>query len=306
MNMFARLESAGFLVSQWAMTGLRVALIMLVAWILAITAQGAIRGLRVRIASRMNDSGAISRFETLGRVFRYLAVVVISLIAATLVLSEIGISVAPSLGAAGVVGLAVGFGAQSLVKDYFNGCFLLLEDQIRQGDVVKLGDHAGLVEEVTLRYVRLRDYDGHVHYVPNGEIRIVVNLSRGYAQAVVDIGVAYHEDIDRVTQVMCAVAQDLRQDEDFANRILDAFELAGVERWDDSAAVIRGRFRVAPLQQWTVRREYLRRLKYAFAANGIDIPFPQLTVHVGSASVDRAGRIGAAADSSGATAEAAG
>ena len=105
-------------------------------------------------------------------------------------------SVAPILGAAGVVGLAVGFGAQSLVKDYFTGFFLLLENQIRQGDVVKLGDHAGLVEEVTLRYVQLRDYDGNVHFVPNGTISTVVNMSRGHAQAVVDIGVGYSEDLD--------------------------------------------------------------------------------------------------------------
>ena len=109
---------------------------------------------------------------------------------------------APILGAAGVVGLAVGFGAQTLVRDYFTGFFLLLENQIRQGDVVKLGEHAGLVEEVTLRYVQLRDYDGHVHFVPNGQITTVVNMSRGYAQSVVDVGVAYRENVDDVMAVM--------------------------------------------------------------------------------------------------------
>jgi small conductance mechanosensitive channel len=215
----------------------------------------------------------------LGRVFRYLVAVVVSLVALMLVLSEVGISVAPILGAAGVAGLAVGFGAQSLVKDYFTGFFLLLENQIRQGDVVKLGEHAGLVEEVTLRFVRLRDYDGNVHFVPNGQISTVVNMSRGYAQAVVDVGVAYREDLDRVMRVMRAVAHTLRQDADFRPRILDDFELAGVERWDDSAVVLRGRFRVAPLEQWSVRREYLRRLKAAFDAEGIEIPYPQMTLH---------------------------
>ncbi len=128
----------------------------------------------------MDDREAVKRAETLGRVFRYLVAVVVSLMAGMLVLSEIGVSAAPILGAAGVVGLGVGFGAQSLVKDFFTGFFLLLQNQIRQGDVVKLGEHAGCVEEVTLRYVQLRDYDGNVHFVPNGTITTAVNMARGH------------------------------------------------------------------------------------------------------------------------------
>lgn len=263
----------------WAVTALRIVAIVSVSWIGTSLLQGLIRRFRVRIAQRLDDAEAVQRAETLGRVFRYLVAVVMSLVAGVLVLSEIGISVAPILGAAGVVGLAVGFGAQSLVKDYFTGFFLLLENQIRQGDVVKLGEHGGLVEEVTLRFVRLRDYDGHVHFVPNGQIGTVVNLSRGYAQAVIDVGVAYREDLDRVMAVMLQVAQALREDACFRDRVLDNFELAGVERWDESAVVLRGRFRVAPLAQWDVRREYLRRLKAAFDQHGIEIPFPQLALH---------------------------
>lgn len=259
-----------------ATASLRIVGILLVAWVLVVVLQRAIRTLRIRIASRMDDREAVKRAETLGRVCRYL-------VAGMLVLAELGISVAPILGAAGVVGIAVGFGAQSLVKDYFTGFFILIENQIRQGDVVKLGDHAGAVEEVTLRYVQLRDYDGHVHFVPNGMITTVVNMSRGHAQAVVDIGVAYKEDLDRVMRLMRAVADELQGDPAFAPRILAAFELAGVERWADSAVVIRGRFKVAPLEQWTVRREYLRRLKYAFDHHGIEIPFPHLTVFTGDA-----------------------
>lgn len=263
----------------WAVSALRIGAIVAVAWFATSVLQGLIRRFRVRIAQRLDDAEAVKRAETLGRVSRYLVAVVMSLVAGVLVLSELGISVAPILGAAGVVGLAVGFGAQSLVKDYFTGFFLLLENQIRQGDVVKLGEHGGLVEEVTLRFVRLRDYDGHVHFVPNGQIGSVVNLSRGHAQAVVDVGVAYREDLDRVMDVMKQVAETLRADAAFSERILDRFELAGVERWDDSAVVLRGRFRVAPLAQWDVRREYLRRLKAAFDHHGIEIPFPQLSVH---------------------------
>ena len=262
-----------------AASSLRIVAIVVAAWIAIVLAQRSIRLLRVRIATRFDDHEAVQRAETLGRVFRYMASVIISVIATMLVLAEVGVSVAPILGAAGVVGLAVGFGAQSLVKDYFTGFFLLLENQIRQGDVVKLGDHAGLVEEVTLRYVRMRDYDGNVHFVPNGTISTVINMSRGFAQAVVDIGVAYREDLDRVMEVMRRVGAALRTDPEHEKRILDDLEIAGVERWDDSAVVIRARFRVAPLEQWTIKRSYLKRLKKAFDDEGIEIPFPQLKIH---------------------------
>lgn len=261
-------------------SGARILGILIGAGLLISAAQRSIRALRVRIASRMNDREAVKRAETLGRVFRYLSAVVVSLLAGILVLSELGVSVAPILGAAGVVGLAVGFGAQSLVKDFFTGFFLLLENQIRQGDVVKLGEHAGLVEEVTLRYVQLRDYDGHVHFVPNGTITTVVNMARGHAQAVVDIGVSYGTDLDGAMALMHEVAANMRRDPAHAARIQGDLEMAGVERWADSSVILRARMRVAPLEQWTVRREYLRRLKYAFDHAGIEIPFPQVTMHL--------------------------
>ncbi len=262
-----------------AASTLRIGVIVIVAWIVIALAQRAIRSLRMRIASRLDDHEAVQRAETLGRVFRYLAAVVVSLVAGMLVLSELGVSVAPILGAAGVAGLAIGFGAQSLVRDYFTGYFLLVEDQIRQGDVVKLGEHAGLVEQVTLRYVQLRDYDGHVHFVPNGMITSVVNMGRGHAQAVVDVGIAYSADIDAVMALMRDVGSEMRLDPMQGSRILDDLEIAGVERWADSAIVIRARFKVAPLEQWNVRRDLLRRLKQAFDRAGIDIPFPQMTLH---------------------------
>lgn len=251
---------AGF--GGMAATTFRITVILIAAWIVIAVAQRAIRTLRERIARRMDDREAIKRAETLGRVFRYLVAVVVSLVAGMLVLGELGVSAAPILGAAGVVGLAVGFGAQSLVKDYFTGFFLLVEDQLRQGDVVKLGEHAGLVEQVTLRYVQLRDYDGHVHYVPNSLIAGVVNMGRGHAQAVLDV----------------PVADEMRRDPMHAARILDDLEMAGVERWDTAAVVIRARIRVRPLEQWNVRREFLGRLKKAFERAGVEIPFPFVAV----------------------------
>jgi small conductance mechanosensitive channel len=270
-----------------ATTLLRVTLIIVAAWVLIAVLQRAIRTLRERIASRMDDRESTKRAETLGRVFRYLASVVVSLIAVMLVLAELGVSVAPILGAAGVVGLAIGFGAQSLVKDFFTGFFILLENQIRQGDVVKLGEHAGMVEVVTLRYVQLRDYDGNVHYVPNGHISTVVNMTRGFSNAVMDIGVAYRENVDEVMAVMRQVAADLQKDPAFELKILAELEIAGVESLADSAVVIRCRFRTLPLEQWGVKREYLRRVKAAFDEHGIEIPYPHMTVYAGQ---DRQGK----------------
>lgn len=269
-------------------TALRIGVIVIAAWLLARTLQRGIRAFRIRIASRMGDREAANRAETLGRVLRYLVAVVVSLVAGMLVLGELGISVAPILGAAGVVGLAVGFGAQSLVKDYFTGLFLLLENQISTGDIVQLsGDHAGFVEEVTLRYVRLRDYDGRVHYVPNGQITSVINSTREFSFAVLDIGVAYRENVDEVMAVIQEAAREMRADPAFAPHILDELEMAGVDQWGDSAVVIKCRFKVVAMRQWLVRREFLRRLKNAFDARGIEIPFPHLTVYAGQ---DKEGR----------------
>ncbi|MEB0057593.1 MULTISPECIES: mechanosensitive ion channel family protein [unclassified Variovorax] len=264
-----------------ALSGLRIVLIVVVAWIAISVLQRAVRVIRLRVEGRLDGTDSARRAETLGRVVRYLIAMVISAVAVMLVLAEVGVSLAPILGAAGVVGLAIGFGAQSLVKDYFTGFFILFEDQIRTGDVVSIAGIGGSVEDITLRHVRLRDYDGNVHFVPNGLITSVTNMSRSFAQAVMDVGVSYREDVDQVMALMAEVGRQLRADPDHAVKILGDLEIAGVERLDDSAVVLRCRFKVAPLQQWTVRREYLRRMKAAFDAQGIEIPFPHVTVYAG-------------------------
>jgi moderate conductance mechanosensitive channel len=229
---------------------------------------------------RVTGADEAARIDTLARVFRNAAAIVIVLVAGMLILGELGISVAPILATAGVAGIAIGFGAQSLIKDYFNGFFLLLDDQVRQGDVVEIAGKSGLVEEVTLRYVRLRDLEGHVHYVPNGEIKLVTNRTRGYATPVVDVPIAYAQDAEQVMQVMRETAAALRADPQWSARIVEDLELIGMERWADSSVVLRARFKVIPpIQQWNVKREYLRRLKKAFDERGIEIPFPQLTIH---------------------------
>ncbi|MBZ0127281.1 MAG: mechanosensitive ion channel family protein [Rhodocyclaceae bacterium] len=257
-------------------TPARVLLILLLAGIALRLVPRAISRVRRAVEARQESAEDGRRVQTLSRVIRYVVTVAVTVVAGILILGEFGVSVAPILGAAGVVGIALGFGAQSLVKDYFTGFFLLLENQIRVGDVVEAGGKSGVVEELTLRYLRLRDYSGNVHYVPNGNISVVTNMSLGFAQAVIDAGVAYGEDIDRVVAVMRQVGEELRRDDAFSAKILDALEVAGVDRWADSAVVIRCRFKVMPLEQWNVRREYLRRLKMAFDREGIEIPFPHV------------------------------
>ena len=226
----------------WLGTHLTVPLILLSGWYFG----RIVEKIDFRKFMERRDPGQQSRIQTLGRVFRYTAAVVIWLVGGMLVLGELGISVAPLLATAGVAGVAIGFGAQSLIKDYFNGFFLLLEDQLRQGDVVDLGGPSGAVEEVTLRYVRLRNFDGHVIFVPNGEIKIVKNMTRDFAQAVIEVGVAYREEMDEALDVMRQVGQEMRADPVFGPKIADDAEIIGVEKWGDSAVTIRCRLKVIP------------------------------------------------------------
>ena len=264
-------------------SSLNLLIILALTWAALIIVNRGVRRFRAYMEARTLDGEEAKRVGTLCRAFRYAGSVVIFVVAAMLVMGELGISIAPVLATAGVAGIAIGFGAQSLVKDYFAGLFLLLEDQIRQGDVVQIAGIGGQVEDVTLRYVRLRDFEGHVHFVPNGEIKIVTNRTRDYAQALIEVGVAYRENTDEALEVMREVGRGMRADPDWRARILDDVEFVGVERWADSAVILRCRLKVVGIQQWNVRREFLRRLKKAYDARGIEIPFPHLTVYPGEA-----------------------
>ncbi|MHB1233484.1 MAG: mechanosensitive ion channel family protein [Burkholderiales bacterium] len=259
-----------------------ILLILFLSSFLLRFAQKIIMVLESHMRGKADNPESLKRMDTLSRVFRYIASVSIFAIAVMLILGAIGISIAPILATAGVVGIAVGFGAQSLIKDYFNGFFILLENQVRQGDVVEAGGKAGLVEEVTLRYIRLRDYDGNVHFIPNGTITTVTNMSREFAYAVINVSIAYREDVDDVFKLMRQVGEELRRSDSIGPKILGDLELAGVDKWADSAIIILCRFKVVPLEQWTVRREFLRRLKQIFDQHDIEIPFPHLTVYAGS------------------------
>src|SRR5260221_12970057 len=241
--------------SGFAMASMRITVIVILAIAARFLCTRLIRGFRDRYTARAHEPEHARRAETLVRVFRHLTSVIIALVAGMLVLSELGVSLAPILGAAGMVGLPVGFGAQSLVRDYFTGFFLLLENQLAKGDVVQVADKSGTVEDVTLRYLQLRDYEGNVHFIPNGLITTVTNMSRGYAYAVIDVGIAYREDVDKDLKAMTTTAAALRRDTAFAAVILEEFEVAGVERLGDSGVYLRGPINVEPLQQWDVRGE---------------------------------------------------
>jgi small conductance mechanosensitive channel len=264
---------------------LRITAILAVAWLLHLVAGRLVRRVRMLAAARASGPENAKWIETVGRAVRYALSVVTLLVAGMLVLNELGVSIAPILGAAGVVGLAIGFGAQSLIKDYFTGFFLLVENQIRVGDVVEIAGKSGLVEEVSLRKVMLRDYDGSVHYVSNGLITTVTNRSTAFSFALIDVGIAYRSNIDQAIDVMRRVAGELRADAAFADRIIQDIEIAGVENLAESAIILRSRIRTQPLAQWDVRRAFLKRIKEAFEAEGIEIPFPNRTLHLSPASL---------------------
>lgn len=256
----------------------RVLLILLLAWLLLHASRRLLVLSSEFLNGRAKTAEESRRIDTLARVFRYLANVIISLMAGMLVLSEFGISIAPILGAAGLVGIAVGFGAQSLVKDYFTGFFLLLENQVRKGDAVEICGKQGKVEDITLRYVRLRDGEGSVHYIPNGQITLVTNKSCDYAFAVIEIGVGYAEDLDRVFAVLQQVGSQMQADPAIQSALLEPLEIQGVQAFTDSAVMVRCRIKTVALEQWRVRRAFLKQVKQAFDQHGIEIPFPSLTL----------------------------
>jgi small-conductance mechanosensitive channel len=243
-----------------------------VAWLLQAIAGRLIRAFRNVMERRTSAPDELRRINTVGTAFRYFATVVVVLIAGMLVLGELGISVAPILATAGVAGVAIGFGAQSLIRDYFTGFFLLLEDQIREGDVVEVAGKAGEVEEVTLRYVRLRDGDGYVHFVPNGEIKVVVNRTRMFAYATIDAGITDNQDVQPAFDAIREVGRSLRDDPKFGPMVLEDVELFGIERWELWGLSVRCRVKVLPNAKDGVRREFLKRLVEAFREKGVKTP----------------------------------
>ena len=238
--------------------------------IVKIMAHGGIRGSKDEREDRAN---------TLVGVFHNAVSVTIWIGGLLMILQESGIPIAPLLGGAAVFGLAVAFGAQNLIRDYFYGFVILLENQYKINDVVRIGDNSGQVERITLRMTVLRDLEGCVHFIPNGQITSVVNMTHGWSRALFDVGVAYKENTDKVVQVIEELGRELRKDPKFKLMILEDLEMLGVDALGDSAVVIKFFIKTRTLKQWNVKREMLRRIKLRFDELGIEIPFPHRTVY---------------------------
>jgi small-conductance mechanosensitive channel len=230
---------------------------------------------------RKGDIEFQKRADTLGSVVRYILNLTIISVALVMILGELRINIAPVLATAGIVGLAVGFGAQTLVQDVISGFFILLDDQIRVGDVVEIAGKSGLVEKVDLRMTILRDLSGNVHYVRHGKIDVVTNMTKDYSNFVFDIPVAYRENVDEVTAVIREVDEELRKDPGFKDEIIAPIEVMGLDRFAESAIIIRARTTTRPIKQWGVAREFNRRLKKAFDEKNIEFPSREVTLYMG-------------------------
>lgn len=269
-------------VGNWVLTsGVTIVFISVLAVIALKGARIVSRRMVVMVSANKTDPEVLKRSETLGSVIRYVLTVVILVVAAMMVLKEFGIDIGPVIAAAGVVGLAVGFGAQNLVQDVISGFFILLEDQIRVGDVVDVAGKTGVVEKVNLRMTILRDLQGSVHFIRNGHIDVVTNMTKEYSFYLFEIGVAYREDIDEVIEVVREIDEELRNDPEYRDDILEPLEVLGLDKFGDSAIVIKARTKTMPIKQWRVGREFNRRMKKKFDEKNIEIPFPHVTLYIG-------------------------
>lgn len=270
-------------------TGLRVLLTLFIAWIgmkLLLKFLGRLERRLLRKSKEADEPASESekRIETIVRLLRQGLMLLLWLTAALIVLKEVGVEIAPIIASAGIVGLAVGFGAQNLVRDIISGFFIILENQVRVGDVAIINGTGGLVERINFRTIVLRDLGGIVHIFPNGTVTTLSNLTNEWSAYVFDIGVAYKEETDKVVAIMAEVGQKMLADAEFGAFMLEEPEIFGVDKFADSAVMIKGRIKTKPIRQWAVGREYLRRLKYAFDEQGIEIPFPHRTIYSGEIS----------------------
>ena len=260
-----------------AQSGGRVLLALVAGVIAARVLRALIRQLEHMLVTTGERTGALpgatrSRVATLTSVVRTLAMVSLWSVVTVICLSQLGLDVRPILAGAGIVGLAMGFGAQHLVRDVIAGFFLVLEDQVRVGDVAVVNGVGGLVETVTFRTIVLRDLAGTVHIFPNGTVTTLANMTKGWSAYVVDVEITYREDADRVIGVMRQTAEELRRDPAHGPLILEPVEIFGVDGFKESSVVIKARLKTLPIQQWTVGREYRRRLLLAFREQGIEVP----------------------------------
>ncbi|WP_239493173.1 mechanosensitive ion channel family protein [Luteitalea sp. TBR-22] len=266
-------------------SGLRIALIALLAWLVVHVTGLVVRRLEGEIgtSATVDVIERAKRARTLGTLIQNTIYVLVSTISLLMILRELNVDITPILTGAGIVGLAVGFGAQSLVKDIISGFFLILEDQIRVGDVANIDGTGGLVERITLRTIILRDETGTVHVIPNGSIQRLSNQTKDFSFYVTSVSVNIREDTDRVTQVLTRVADGMQQDVEFAPFMLGPLEVLGVDRFNDAAVDVKMRLKTVPSKQWVIGREFLRRVKRSFEDEGIELPVAHRTLLVSQA-----------------------
>lgn len=267
---------------EWATTsGLRVLLIAVAMLVLLALLKRSVAQFRGLYEGALPIRIQLKRMHTLTNIVRDAVRLVIMFVGMTMILSEVGVDLKPLLAAASLGGLAIGFGAQSLIKDLISGFFILWEDSVRVGDVVEVAGVSGIVEEVELRTIKLRDASGNLHVVPNGVVDKVKNLTRDYSYYLFDTAVAYRENVDEVMEILQMIGEDLRRDSQFADDILEPLEMWGVDQFTDSAVIIKSRIKTEPLKQWRIGREMNRRIKNTFDMKGIAISFPHQTIYWG-------------------------
>lgn len=278
MERFAlTLQAHGDKLWTWLLTsGVRIVLIL----IIAIFLYRMVRLLTGRLNSFLHglthSLERQKRAQTLSNIVRTIAATVLLIVTIMLILGELGVNLIPIVAAAGVGGLAVGFGAQNLVRDVITGFFILLEDQVRVGDVVKVGDKSGLVEHISLRVLTLRDFDGSVHLIPHGTITTVTNMTKDFSYAVLDLSLPSREDVDEMMKVLAEIGADLRVDPQFARSILEDLEIVGIDDFTAAQTTLKIRIKTQPIKQWQIAREFRRRLKKALDARYAETPSPQL------------------------------
>jgi len=274
---------------QIIITSTRISIVLLLAWLVMFILKKILGQLEHHLLAQSNTSGeppseSEKRVETLIRLIRQAALILLWVTTLLILLKEIGVDIMPVLASAGIVGLAIGFGAQNLVRDFISGFFFILENQVRVGDVAIINGTGGLVEKVNFRTIVLRDLGGVVHIFPNGTVTTLSNLTNVWSAYVFEIGVAYKENTDDVIEVMRRVGSEMKEDVILGSYMIEEPEIFGVDKFDSSSVVIKGRIKTKPIRQWQIGREYLRRIKLAFDHEGIEIPFPHQTLYFGEAS----------------------
>lgn len=266
----------------WALTtGVKILLVLIFTLVLIKIIKVVSKRLSSVFHKKRTDEESKKRAKTLTSVIQNFLIILVIVVASLTIIGQLGIEIGPLLATAGIAGVAIGLAGQGLIKDIINGFFLLLWDQIRVGDYIEIHDKKGSVEMINLKMTVLRDFNGNVHYIPNGTIDIVTNMTKDFSRYLFEIGVAYREDVDEVIEVIKEVDKDLRKDPDFKDDILEPIEIFGLDKFADSALIIKARTTTKPIKQWHVAREFNRRLKKKFDEMDIEIPFPHRTVYIG-------------------------